>query len=98
MINVTDYIEMILQKKKWTRTKLKEELNKIETKLGEKKTTIEMISDYMRGRWAFRPKLLAKWEKALELKEGTLVNMVMPPLTKEGKDELKQVIERLRKV
>lgn len=98
MINVGTYIIMILEKKKWTQTKLCEEINKIEAKLGESRTHTSDISNYLMGRWAFRPKILAKWEKALDLKEGTLVKMVMPPITKEGKEELKKTIERLRKI
>lgn len=98
MINVGTYIIMILEKKKWTKTKLCEEINKIEAKLGESRTHNEDISNYLNGRWAFRPKILAKWEKALDLREGTLVNMVMPPITKDGKEELKKTIERLRKI
>lgn len=97
MMNVNEYILLILAKKNWTRHKLCEEINRIESKLGEKHTAVQDITNYINGRWAFRPKILAKWEKALELKEGTLVNMVMPPLTKEGKQELKETIERLRK-
>jgi hypothetical protein len=98
MINVSDYIVMILDKKKWSRARLCEEINKIESKLGDKRSSNQDITNYINGRWAFRPKILAKWEKALDLREGTLMNMVMPPITKEGKDELKETINRLRKV
>ena len=98
MINVSDYITMILDKKNWSRKRLCEEINKIDAKLGESRTSNQDITNYLNGRWAFRPKILAKWEKALDLREGTLVNMVMPPITKEGKDELKETINRLRKV
>jgi transcriptional regulator with XRE-family HTH domain len=98
MINVSDYIKLILEKKGWTRVRLCEEINKIEAKLGESRTTKNVLSYYLNGDFAFRPKILAKWEKALGLKEGTLVNMVLPPITKEGKDELRETIERLRKV
>jgi len=98
MINVSSYILMILEKKGWTRTKLCEEINKIESKLGEKRTTVNNVSQYLNGVWAFRPKILAKWEIALGLKRGTLMNMVMPPITKEGKVELEETIERLSKV
>ncbi len=98
MIDVSSYIEMILRKKNWTRTRLCEELNRIEAQLGEKRTTIPNVTQYLTGVWAFRPKILAKWEIALGLKKGTLMNMVMPPLTKEGKEELKETLERLKKV
>lgn len=98
MINVSDYIQMILEKKGWTKTRLCEEINKIDVKLGEKRTSVQVISGYFEGKDTFRPKILVKWEKALGLREGTLVNMVMPPITKEGKEELKKTIERLRKI
>lgn len=98
MINVNDYILMLLEKKGWSKTKLCDEINKIEKELGEKRTALQNINSYFNGTWAFRPKILAKWEKALGLKEGTLVNMVAPPITKEGKEELKETIARLRKI
>ena len=46
MINVTDYIKLILQKKKWTNVKLCQELNKIEEKLGDSRTSPQNISSY----------------------------------------------------
>ena len=98
MINVANYIAMLLEKKKWTRLKLCDEINKIEKELGESRTTPQNITNYLNGNWAFRPKILVKWEKALGLKEGTLYKMVMPPLSKEGKEELKETIEKIRKV
>ena len=98
MINVGNYIEMILTKKKWTKTKFCEEINRIEAKLGESRTTPQNITNYFNGLWAFRPKILVKWEKALGLKEGTLYKMVVPPATKEGREELKMTIEQIRKV
>ena len=45
MINVSDYIQMILHKKKWTNAKLCQELNKIEEQLGESRTTPQNISN-----------------------------------------------------
>lgn len=98
MINVADYIRILLEKKGWTKTKLCDEINKIEKELGEKRTVPQNITNYLNGMWAFRPKVLAKWEKALGLKEGTLMNMVAPPITKEGKEELKETINKLRRI
>ena len=98
MINVGDYISMILTKKGWTRKRFCEELNSIEKKLGDKCSSYQLVSEYLVGTWEFRPKILAKWEKALGLSEGTLVNMVMPPITKEGREELKKVKDRLSKI
>jgi transcriptional regulator with XRE-family HTH domain len=98
MIDVSTYIKLVLEKKKWTRTKLCEEINKIEARLGEKRTTNQNITNYLNGMWAFRPKILAKWEQALGLPRGSLINMVAPPLGKDAKNELRETIERLDKV
>ena len=98
MINVANYIQMILEKKGWSKTKLCDEINKIEKELGEKRTMVQNIVAYLNGTWTFRPKILAKWEIALGLKEGTLINMVAPPITKEGREELKETINKLRRL
>lgn len=98
MINVSDYIQMILHKKKWTNAKLCQELNKIEEKLGESRTTPQNISNYFHGQWSFRPKVLVKYEKALGLQPNTLVSMVAPPTTKEGQKELKEIIKKVGEI
>ncbi len=98
MINVSDYIQMILHKKKWTNAKLCQELNKIEEQLGESRTTPQNISNYFHGQWPFRSKVLVKYEKALGLQPNTLVSMVAPPTTKEGQKELKEIIKKVGEI
>lgn len=98
MINVSDYIQMILHKKKWTNAKLCQELNKIEEQLGESRTTPQNISNYLHGQWPFRSKVLVKYEKALGLQPNTLVSMVAPPTTKEGQKELKGIIKKVGEI
>lgn len=98
MINVSDYIQMILHKKKWTNAKLCQELNKIEEQLGESRTTPQNISNYFHGQWSFRPKVLVKYEKVLGLQPNTLVSMVAPPTTKEGQKELKEIIKKVGEI
>ena len=98
MINVSDYIQMILHKKKWTNAKLCQELNKIEEQLGESRTTPQNISNYFHGQWSFRPKVLVKYEKTLGLQPNTLVSMVAPPSTKEGQKELKEIIKKVGEI
>ena len=98
MINVSDYIQMILHKKKWTNAKLCQELNKIEEQLGESRTTPQNISNYFPGQWSFRPKVLVKYEKALGLQQGILVNMVSQPASKEGQKELKEIIKKVGEI
>lgn len=98
MINVTDYIKLILKKKRWTNKRLCQELNKIEAKLGDSRTSPQNITNYFNGMWDFRPKVLLKYEKALGLEEMTLVNMVAPIATKEGKREFKHIRNKIREV
>ena len=98
MINVADYISLILEKKGWNRTRLMNELIKIESKIGDRRSDLKTIKEYLEGVLPFRPKILDKWEIALGLKEGALMSMVAPPITKDGKDELKRTLETLRKV
>lgn len=98
MISAKDYIKLILQKKKWTNRKLCQELNKLELQLGDKRTTVQNITNYLNGYHDIRPKWLAKVEVALELEQGTLVNMVTPPNSKDGKKELEAIMKKVREV
>ena len=98
MLNVNDYIKLILKKKKWTNIRLCQELNKIEEQLGDKRTSKQNITNYLNGCWEFRPKILVKYEKALGLPLGTLVNMVAYPSTKEGIKELKETIKKVSEI
>lgn len=96
MLNVNDYIKLLLKKKKWTNVRLCQELNKIEKRIGDSRTTKQNITNYLNGYWNFRPKILVKYELALGLELGTLIDMVAPPSSKEGKKELKEMIKLIR--
>lgn len=98
MISVNEYIKIILQKKKWTNIKLCQELNKIEEKIGDTRTTKQNITNYLNGYHDIRPKWLVKVEKALDLQQGTLVNMVMPPSSKEAQRELKELLKKVGEI
>lgn len=98
MMTVNDYIKLILKKKHWTNVKLCEELNKIEVKLGDSRTSPQNITNYLNGVWSFGPKVLVKYEAVLDLPLGTLVDMVEKPKTKEGQKELKEVIKKISEV
>ena len=98
MLTVNDYIKLILKKKKWTNVRLCQELNKIESKLGDSKTSSQNITNYLNGYHDMRPKWLVKVEKALDLQQGTLVKMVMPPSSKEAQKELKDIIKKVNEV
>lgn len=94
MIDVRQYILLLLEKKKMTQRELVNRINDIEVEHKERKIHFQNLSEYLRDGLPFRPKLLIKIELALDLPYGTLVNMVAPPLSKDGKEEL----ERLRKL
>ena len=98
MINVNDYIKLLLKKKKWSNKQLCEELNKIEAKLGDSRTTPQNITNYLNGQHNIRPKWLAKVEVALNLPQNTLISMVNAPATKEAKKELNELIKKAREV
>lgn len=98
MLGVSDYIKLILKKKKWSNNKFCQELNKIESKIGHSRTTPQNITNYLNGYHSIRPKWLAKVEVALDLEQGTLINMVAQPNSNEGKKELKEIIKKVREV
>lgn len=96
MINVREYIDLVLKKKNWSRVKLTEEMNKVEEKLGDARSSKQNITNYLNGTHEMRPKWLAKVEVALGLPTYTLINMVEPPTTKESQRELKEIIKKVR--
>lgn len=96
MIDVVDYIKLVLNKKGWTQQKLCDEVNKIEIKLGDSRTTKHGISSYMNKGQPIGVKMLVKIEKALDLPNDTLMNMVEGPLSKLGKKDLEEVKKKVR--
>lgn len=95
MISVAEYIKIVLKKKNWTNRKLCQKLNEIEQKLGDRRTTPQNITNYLNGSNDIGIKWAVKVEKALELPKGILVSMIMPPITKDAKKELKELIEKV---
>lgn len=99
MINVNEYIQLILKKKKWTLTKFADEINKIKKQVGiDSKTTVQNISNFLKqvdDKHVLRPKQLCIWECALGLTPYTLINMVEPIATKESQKELKELMKKV---
>lgn len=99
MINVNEYIQLILKKKKWTLTKFADEINKIKKQVGiDSKTTVQNISNFLKqvdDKHILRPKQLCLWECALGLEPYTLINMVEPIATKESQKELKELMKKV---
>lgn len=102
MINVSEYIQLILKKKKWTLQKFADEINKVKQKVGITSiTTPQNISNFLKqvdNQHVLRPKQLCIWEKALGLPQGQLVNMVAPPSSKEGQKELKEIMKKVGEI
>lgn len=101
MMNIRDYVIMVLEKKKMTRVEFTRRINKIEEKLGEKKTTNQNITNYLNGtddKHNIGYKMALKMEKALDLPNDTLIKMVKSPLTPDivkDFDRLKKKVRNL---
>ena len=99
MLNVTDYIQILLKKKKWTLQQFADEINLVKKRVGiDSITTKQNISNFLRqvdDKHILRPKQLCLWEKALGLPMGVLMNMVEPPASKEAKKELKDLMKKV---
>ena len=98
MMNVIDYVNLILKKKKMTRTEFCRRINEVESKLGDKRTYIENITNWLNNKTTRRAVTLLKWEKALGLMEGTLVHLTKMPQSKEAKEEFKKMQKKIREV
>lgn len=96
MINVSDYIKIVLKKKKMSNIELTKKINEIETKLGNKRTSPQNITNYLNGFNTITKKWLIKVEYALDLPLGTLLNMVLEPTSRESKKEIEDLIKKVR--
>ena len=99
MLNICDYIDLVLTKKRMTRADFCKEINKIEAKLGEKKTNYQNVSNYLNGtddKHNIGYKMALKMEKALNLPNDTLLNMVKLPLTGDAEREFNKLKEKVR--
>ena len=98
MIDVIDFINTIMKKKKISRTGLCRKINRIEEKANLKeRTTPQNVTNYLNGYHNIRPKWLVKVEIALSLPPDILVDMVEKPKTRTGKEELRKIKNILRK-
>ena len=100
MITVNEFVRQLLKKKQWSLSKFAEEINKVkESAEIHSKTTKQNISNFLNQTKLhdLRPKQLVIWEKALGLKDDTLVNMVSPPKSKNGIRELEEMKRKVRK-
>ena len=99
MMNIREYIDLILSKKKITRREFCNKINKIEEKLGEKKTNYQNITNYLNGtddKHNIGYKMALKMEKALDLPNDTLINMVKNPLTPDVAKDFDKLKKKVR--
>lgn len=99
MMNIRDYIILILDKKKMTRAEFTRKINEIEDKLGEKKTTNQNITNYLNGtddKHNIGYKMALKMEKALNLPDDTLLKMVKNPLTPDVAKDFDKLKKKVR--
>lgn len=99
MLSINEYIDLVLTKKRMTRADFCREINKIEEKLGEKKTNYQNITNYLNGtddKHNIGYKMALKMEKALNLPNDTLLNMVKLPSTGEAERDFNKLKEKVR--
>ena len=96
MINVSDYIKIILKKQNLSNGDLTKRINDIVSKLGNKRTSPQNITNYLNGYNTITKKWLVKVEYALDLPLGTLLNMVIEPSSRESKKEIDELIKKVR--
>ena len=93
MIDVSDYIKLILKKRKISNRELCRRINEIEKRLGDKRTSPQNITNYLNGSHTITQKWLVKVECALDLPIGTLFKQVKAPT---DKDIIKELIKKVR--
>lgn len=99
MLNIRDYIVLVLDKKNMTRREFTEKINQIEEKLGEKKSSTQNITNYLNGtddKHNIGYKMALKMEKALDLPNDTLINMVKLPLTADAERDFNNLKKKVR--
>lgn len=99
MLSINEYIDLVLTKKRMTRADFCREINKIEEKLGEKKTNYQNITNYLNGtddKHNIGYKMALKMEKALKLPNDTLLNMVKLPISDDAVRDFNKLKEKVR--
>ena len=96
LITLSNYINNALNKKKWTRAKFVEELNKLEHMHNLKITRKQNITNILNDNESINRSTLAKWEVVLGLPEGSLDNFAPPFIGKNTNKKLEEFKKMLR--
>ena len=101
MINVVDYINLILKKKGLSRAEFTSKINEIEDRLGDSRTTTQNITNYLNntdGLHNLGYKMILKMEKALDLPDDTLLKLVKNPITEGSKKDFNDMKRKVREL
>ena len=96
MLDIFNFINLVLEKKKMTRMDFCREINKVEAKLGKARTRKENISNFLNNKEMPRLETLIKYEFALGLESFTLIKLSGLKYNREKKKELLELIERIK--
>lgn len=96
MIDITDYINAILEKKGWNRARLCSELNVLEKKKNIPLTYKQHITNYLNSQISFSKQTLLKWEVVLGLPTNSLAAFICKPMSKKEEKKLKDYIKFLK--
>lgn len=99
MMSIREYIDLVLTKKRMTRREFCNKINKIEEKIGEKKTNYQNVTNYLNGtddKHNIGYKMALKMEKALDLPDDTLINMVKNPISPDVAKDFDKLKKKVR--
>lgn len=96
MIDITDYINAVLEKKGWNRARLCSELNVLEKRKKIPLTYKQHITNYLNSQMTFSKKTLLKWETVLGLPFNSLAAFICTPTSKKEINKLKEYSKFLR--
>lgn len=96
MIDITDYINAILDKKGWNRARLCSELNALEKKKKIPLTYKQHITNYLNSQIAFSKQTLLKWEVVLNMPTNSLAAFICSPVSKKEERKLKEYVKYLK--
>lgn len=99
MIDIVEYINLILKKKGLTRKEFTNLINNLEDKLGDTRTSTQNITNYLNDKdKVIGYRMALKMEKALDLPDDTLLNMVKSPVARDSVKDFNKLKEKVRKL
>ena len=97
MIDIVEYINLILKKKGLTRKEFTNLINNLEDKLGDTRTSTQNITNYLNDKDNLNQSFVMN-DKALDLPDDTLLNMVKSPVARDSFKDFNKLKEKVRKL